>query len=86
MMLIQRFVNQNHSLGTLTGPELWVGLPQAKMVGAGALSLMGEVGDLGLIIFSSRDSHHYQQGQGTVLLDQLALLMPGLISRWIERQ
>ncbi|PSU33148.1 DUF484 family protein, partial [Photobacterium phosphoreum] len=56
------------------------------LVGSVALSLMGEFGDLGLIIFSSRDSHHYQQGQGTVLLDQLALLMPGLISRWIERQ
>ena len=86
MMRIQRLGNQNHYLGTLNGPELLLVLPQAKMVGSVALSLMGEFGDLGLIIFSSRDSHHYQQGQGTVLLDQLALLMPGLISRWIERQ
>ena len=56
------------------------------MVGSVALSLMGEFGDLGLLIFSSRDSDHFQQGPGPVLLDQRALLMPGLIIRWIARQ
>ena len=64
---IQRFGQQHHYLGSLNGPELLL-LPQAKAVGSVAMSLMGEQGDLGVLIFSSRDNQHYQAGMGTLLL------------------
>lgn len=81
---IQRLGNSHHYLGNLNGPELLLLLPQAKQVGSVALSLLGENGDLGVIIFSSRDTQHYQQGMGTVMLNQLSLLLPSLLARWIE--
>ena len=84
-MRIQRLGETPHYLGSLNGPELLLLLPQAKAVGSVALSLMGEQGELGVLIFSSRDPQHYQPGMGTVLLDQLAKMMPGLLERWIER-
>ena len=84
-MRIQRLGETPHYLGSLNGPELLLLLPQAKAVGSVALSLMGEQGELGVLIFSSRDSQHYQPGMGTVLLDQLAKMLPGLLERWIER-
>ncbi|MCV9879358.1 DUF484 domain-containing protein [Brenneria izbisi] len=82
---IQRFGHSNHYLGNLNGPELLMLLPQAKQVGSVALSLMGESHDLGLLIFSSRDTHHYQDGMGTVLLQQLATMLPAMLERWVER-
>jgi len=82
---IQRLGKRNHYLGSLNGPELLMLLPQARQVGSVALSLMGEKGDLGLLIFSSRDSHHYQEGMGTVLLQHLATILPMVLQRWIER-
>lgn len=82
---IQRLGGQNHYLGSLNGPELLLLLPQAKQVGSVALSLLGEQGDLGMVIFSSRDTQHYQQGMGTVMLGQLALMLPALLERWVER-
>ncbi|MHA7844838.1 DUF484 domain-containing protein [Serratia sp. D1N4] len=82
---IQRLGSQPHYLGSLNGPELLLLLPQAKQVGSVALSLLGEHGELGMVIFSSRDTQHYQQGMGTVMLDQLARMLPELIERWIER-
>jgi uncharacterized protein YigA (DUF484 family) len=84
-MRIQRLGETPHYLGGLNGPELLLLLPQAKAVGSVALSLMGEQGELGVLIFSSRDPQHYQPGMGTVLLDQLAKMLPGLLERWIER-
>ena len=84
-MRIQRLGETPHYLGSLNGPELLLLLPQAKAVGSFALSLMGEQGELGVLIFSSRDPQHYQPGMGTVLLDQLAKMLPGLLERWIER-
>ncbi|QLK59462.1 DUF484 family protein [Enterobacteriaceae bacterium Kacie_13] len=84
-MRIQRLGETPHYLGSLNGPELLLLLPQAKAVGSVALSLMGEQGELGVLIFSSRDPQHYQSGMGTVLLDQLAKMLPGLLERWIER-
>ncbi|MBF7958579.1 MULTISPECIES: DUF484 domain-containing protein [Rahnella] len=84
-MRIQRLGETPHYLGSLNGPELLLLLPQAKAVGSVALSLMGEQGELGVLIFSSRDPQHYQPGMGTVLLDQLAKMLPGLLERWIER-
>ncbi|CNK64266.1 Uncharacterized protein conserved in bacteria [Yersinia mollaretii] len=81
---IQRLGSDNHYLGSLNGPELLLLLPQAKNVGSVALSLLGKEGDLGVIIFSSRDTQHYQQGMGTVMLNQLSLLLPSLLARWIE--
>ncbi|MFC3393499.1 DUF484 domain-containing protein [Brenneria rubrifaciens] len=82
---IQRLGQSNHFLGSLNGPELLLVLPQAKQVGSVALSLMGENHDLGLLIFSSRDTHHYQDGMGTVLLQQLATMLPAMLERWVER-
>lgn len=81
---IQRLGSDNHYLGSLNGPELLLLLPQAKQVGSVALSLLGKEGDLGVIIFSSRDIQHYQQGMGTVMLNQLSTLLPSLLARWIE--
>ncbi|MBU5889899.1 DUF484 family protein, partial [Vibrio cholerae O1] len=39
----------------------------------------------GMVIFSSRDTQHYQPGMGTVMLAQLARMLPELLERWIER-
>lgn len=82
---IQRLGDRHHYLGSLNGPELLLLLPQAKQVGSVALSLLGEQGGLGMVIFSSRDTQHYQQGMGTVMLNQLARMLPELLERWIER-
>lgn len=75
-MRIQRLGDANHYLGTLNGQELLLLLPQAHHVGSVALSLMGDFADLGLLIFTSADAQHYQQGMGTELLAQLARLLP----------
>lgn len=82
---IQRLGKDQHYLGSLNGPELLLLLPQAKAIGSVAMSLMGDRGDLGVLIFSSRDTQHYQPDMGTVLLQHLALMMPELLARWIER-
>ncbi|WP_293774079.1 DUF484 domain-containing protein [uncultured Pantoea sp.] len=82
---IQRFGNQHHYLGSLNGPELLLLLPQAKAIGSVAMSLMGEEGEIGVLVFSSRDSQHYQSGMGTLLLQHLSQMMPGLLARWVER-
>ncbi|MFC0226053.1 DUF484 domain-containing protein [Serratia aquatilis] len=82
---IQRLGNRNHYLGGLNGSELLLLLPEARQVGSVALSLLGEHGDLGLVIFSSRDAQHYQQGMGTAMLNQLTRSLPELLARWIER-
>ncbi|MEW7313103.1 DUF484 domain-containing protein [Buttiauxella gaviniae] len=82
---IQRLGDRQHYLGSLNGPELLVVLPQAKAIGSVALSLMGSDADLGVLVFSSRDPQHYQEGQGTQLLHELALMLPDLLERWVER-
>ncbi|ARJ42089.1 DUF484 family protein [Pantoea alhagi] len=82
---IQLLGKEQHYLGSLNGPELLLLLPQARSVGSVAMSLFGERGDLGVLIFSSRDMHHYQPGQGTLLLHYLALMLPELLNRWIAR-
>lgn len=81
---IQRFGNVRHYLGPLNGPELLMMLPQAKAIGSVAMSLMGQHGDLGVLIFTSRDPQHYQADQGTQLLEELSLMLPTLLERWIE--
>lgn len=83
---MQRFSGERHYLGTLHSHELLLLLPQAKTVGSLALSLLGDEADLGLVIFTSRDPAHYQPGQGTQLLQEIALLLPDLLQRWLERQ
>lgn len=82
---IQRLGQSQHYLGPLNGPELLVVLPEAKAVGSVAMSMMGSDGCLGVILFSSRDPHHYQPGQGTQLLQEIALMLPELLERWIKR-
>ncbi|NEG94443.1 DUF484 domain-containing protein [Leclercia adecarboxylata] len=82
---IQRMGRENHYLGPLNGPELLVVLPEAKAIGSVAMSLMGRDGDLGVMLFTSRDPQHYQQGQGTQLIQEIAQMLPELLERWIER-
>lgn len=82
---IQRLGSEQHYLGPLNGPELLVVLPQAKAIGSVAMSLIGNDACLGVLIFSSRDAQHYHQGQGTQLLHELALMLPDLLERWVER-
>lgn len=82
---IQRLGQDNHYLGKLNGPELLQLMPHATQVGSVAMSLLGEQGDLGVVIFTSRDSQHFQSGMGTVLLQQLVTLLPGLLVRWVAR-
>lgn len=82
---IQRMGCENHYLGPLHGPELLVVLPEAKAIGSVAMSLMGRDGDLGVLLFTSRDPQHYQQGQGTQLIQEIAQMLPELLERWIER-
>ena len=82
---IQRLGQEQHYLGPLNGPELLVVLPEAKAVGSVAMSMLGSDADLGVVLFTSRDASHYQQGQGTQLLHEIALMLPELLERWIER-
>lgn len=82
---IQKLGVSQHYLGPLNGPELLLLLPQAKAVGSVAMSLIGSSADLGVIIFSSRSPQHYYQGQGTRLLDEIALMLPELLEQWVER-
>ncbi|MCL6409319.1 DUF484 family protein, partial [Dickeya dadantii] len=28
---------------------------------------------------------HYQNGMGTVLLQQMAMMLPAMLARWVER-
>ncbi|NRN27375.1 DUF484 domain-containing protein [Photorhabdus heterorhabditis] len=82
---IQRFGNNNHYLGMLNGPEILLLLPQVRHVGSVAVSLLGTRGELGVVIFNSRNHQHYQEGMGTDMLDHLAKLLPDILSRWIKR-
>ena len=82
---IQRLGQSQHYLGPLTGPELLVMMPEAKAIGSVAMSMLGQDGSLGVMLFSSRDVNHYQQGQGTQLLQEISLMLPELLERWIER-
>ena len=82
---IQRLGQELHYLGPLNGPELLVMLPEAKAIGSVAISMLGREGELGVLLFYSRDAHHYQPGQGTLLLQEIARMLPALIERWIER-
>lgn len=83
-MRIQRLGDRNQYLGQLNGSEIFLLMPNASMVGSVALSLLGKMGDLGMVIFISRDPHHYHEGMGTLLLDQLSISLHGLLAHWIE--
>ncbi|EPL8300685.1 TPA: DUF484 domain-containing protein [Klebsiella pneumoniae] len=82
---IQRLGQARHYLGPLNGPELLVVLPEAKAIGSVAISLLGGDNAPGVMLFCSRDAQHYQPGQGTQLLQEIAQMLPGLLERWIER-
>lgn len=82
---IQRLGQARHYLGPLNGPELLVVLPEAKAIGSVAISLLGGDNAPGVMLFSSRGAQHYQPGQGTQLLQEIAQMLPGLLERWIER-
>lgn len=77
--------NQQY-LGPLNSTELDFLLPQHGYVGSVALSLLGQFGDLGLLMFTSANPQHYQAGQGTLLLEKMSEILPILISKWIMRK
>ncbi|OCG34634.1 hypothetical protein A9G29_02970 [Gilliamella sp. Fer2-1] len=72
-------------LGTLNSTEIDFLLPEHGYIGSVALSLLGQFGDLGLLMFTSTNPEHYQAGQGTLLLEKMSEILPILISRWIMR-
>ncbi|MWN06441.1 DUF484 family protein [Gilliamella sp. Pas-s95] len=73
-------------LGTLNSTELDFLLPEHGYVGSVALSLLGQFGDLGLLMFTSANPEHYRAGQGTLLLEKMSEILPILIGRWIMRK
>ncbi|KES16628.1 DUF484 family protein [Gilliamella apicola] len=73
-------------LGSLNTTELDFLLPKHGYVGSVALSLLGQFGDLGLLMFTSTDPQHYQTGQGTLLLEKISEILPILIEKWIMRK
>lgn len=73
-------------LGQLNTTELDLLIPERIYIGSVALSLLGEFGDLGVLVFASHSAHHYQMGQGTLLLEKISELLPILISRWVSRK
>ncbi|WP_407704075.1 DUF484 family protein [Zophobihabitans entericus] len=75
-----------HYLGQLNPTELTLLVPNQEYVGSVALSLLGEFGDLGVLVFASRDHRHYQSGQGTLLLEKISEILPILIKRWVTRK
>ena len=77
--------DNNHYLGPLNGQEMMLLMPNVRRSGSVALSLLGHYGDLGVIIFNSRDSQHFQEGMGTAMLDKLAQILPELLTRWIAK-
>lgn len=72
-------------LGQLNATELELLIHDNHFVGSVAMTLLGEYGDLGVLIFASRSNSHYYEGQGTLLLEKLGVLLPLLIKRWIAR-
>lgn len=72
--------DDNHYLGMLNGQEIMLLMPNVRRSGSVALSLLGHYGDLGVIIFNSRDNQHFQEGMGTVMLDKLAHILPELLT------
>ena len=82
---IQRFGDKRNYLGRLNGPEIQLLLPDALNVGSVAISLFGQHGESGMVIFTSREREHYQHGMGTVMLEKVAQILPRLLCQWIER-
>lgn len=83
---IRHLQYQYHYLGQLNQTEMALLFPQGTYQGSVAMSLLGEFGDLGLVIFISRHAEHYQQMQGTLLLEKIRLILPVLIEHWITKK
>lgn len=77
---------QFHYLGRLNPTEVAFLCPDQPHVGSVAMSMLGDFGDLGVLLFASRYANHYQAGQGTLLLEKLSQLLPLIIMRWIMRR
>lgn len=80
---IRHLQHSPHYLGQLSRSEMAFLVPDRKYWGSVAISLLGQLGDLGLLVFASRDPNHYQHGQGTLLLEKIGLLLPIFINRWL---
>lgn len=82
-----RHLQYSHQyLGSLNTTELDFLLTEHGYVGSVALSLLGQFGDLGILIFTSANPQHYHAGQGTLLLEKLSEILPILIEKWIMRK
>lgn len=79
------FREELHYLGIVNQPELYTLLLDETAIGSIAMSLLGERGDLGVLIFSSSDSKHFQPDSGTLVLRHLANSIPDFLAKWIER-
>ncbi|WP_392563925.1 DUF484 domain-containing protein [Orbus wheelerorum] len=73
-------------LGQLNNTELNLLIPEKTYIGSVALSLLGRFGDLGVLVFASRNPNHYQTGQGTLLIQKISEMLPILINRWVIRK
>lgn len=73
-------------LGQLSSTELALLIPDKTYVGSVALSLLGKFGDLGVLVFASRNPNHYQFGQGTLLLEKISEIVPILVNHWVTRK
>lgn len=82
---LQRLAGRRHYLGPLNDQECALLLPAGQPAASVALSLFDEPDVSGLLIFTSRNAHHYQPGMGTALLDELTKWLPLLLSRWIVK-
>lgn len=73
-------------LGQLNTTELELLITDTQFVGSVAMTLLGEYGDLGVLVFASRHKDHYQAGQGTFLLEKLSKVLPLFIEKWVHRK
>lgn len=72
-----------HYLGQLSRSEMAFLIPDREYRGSVAISLLGQLGDLGLLVFASRNPNHYQHDQGTFLLEKISLLLPIFVNRFL---
>jgi signal peptidase I len=79
---VRRFCVESYRISTSAMEDA---LHQGDYILVNKLPLEGNPGRNKVVLFTSRDASHYQQGQGTQLLHEIALMLPELLERWIER-
>lgn len=82
----QRLAQQPYYLGRLNPTELAGLLPQLtaaqrQTIGSVAISLLGEQGELGLLIFASERPEHYHSGMAVTFLQQISQVVSSVLAR-----